>query len=82
MTGELKASQSPSEASKTRYHACIVEYFICSSLVNSYLNKLLKIPVFEKNSYELYTYCFGKAHHYMSRGVKFYWLATKILHAC
>jgi hypothetical protein len=30
LTGEPKASQSPSEASKTRYHACIVEYFICS----------------------------------------------------
>jgi hypothetical protein len=38
MTGEPKARQSPSEASKTRYHACIVEYFICSSLVNSYTN--------------------------------------------
>jgi hypothetical protein len=38
MTGEPKASQSPSEASKTRYHACSVEYFICSSLVNSYTN--------------------------------------------
>jgi hypothetical protein len=38
MTGEPKASQSPSEANKTRYHASIVEYFICSSLVNSYTN--------------------------------------------
>jgi hypothetical protein len=39
MTGEPKASQSPSEASKTHYHASIVEYFICSSLVNRYTNQ-------------------------------------------
>jgi hypothetical protein len=33
MTGEPKASHSPSGASKTRYLACIVEYFICFTLV-------------------------------------------------
>jgi hypothetical protein len=83
MTGEPKASQSPSEASKTRYHACIVEYFICSSLVNSYTNYSKFWYIFEKKNRMSFTRIALETHithSHMSTGVKFYWLASKILH--
>jgi hypothetical protein len=69
MTGEPKANQSPSGASKTRYLACIVEHFICSTLSNSYTN-YNKIPIFEKKNRMSFTYCFGNARHSYEHGCK------------
>jgi hypothetical protein len=77
MTEEPKASQSPSGASKTRYLACIVEYFICSTLVNSYTNYVLKIPIFAKNRISFTRIALETHDTHMSTSVKFYRLASK-----
>jgi hypothetical protein len=44
---------------------------------------LIKIPVFEKKNRMSFTRIALETHiTHMSTGVKFYWLASKILHAC